>query len=181
MSQQLESALVVLVPESEALVKPIRERCDPSAALGVPAHITILYPFKQPHDIESDLLLTLQGLFRRFPPFTFMLTELRTFPGVLYLAPTPREPFVALTQAVADRFPETPPYRGEFSEIIPHLTLAHFQGDEQLACLTSEIKAAMQSRPNIQATATNVTLLDNAQGRWQVRAVFRLGDGCLDG
>jgi hypothetical protein len=41
-----ESALVV--PEAEPLVKPFRDRYDPSAAAGVPAHITLLYPFKQP-------------------------------------------------------------------------------------------------------------------------------------
>jgi hypothetical protein len=35
-----ESALVV--PEAEPLVKPFRDRYDPSAAAGVPAHITLL-------------------------------------------------------------------------------------------------------------------------------------------
>jgi hypothetical protein len=29
-----------LVPEAESLVKPFRERYDPSAAVGVPAHIS---------------------------------------------------------------------------------------------------------------------------------------------
>jgi 2'-5' RNA ligase len=177
MSQQLESALVVLVPESEAVVQPLRERCDPSAALGVPAHITILYPFKPPHEVTPAVTSALQRLFRRVPPFAFSLRALRTFPGVLYLAPTPGDPFVALTRAVSDAFPETLPYRGEFAEIIPHLTVAHYQDDEQLACLRAEIESAMRSRPPIQATATEVTLLDNAHGLWQVRARFRLGDG----
>jgi hypothetical protein len=40
-----ESALVVLVPEAEPLVGPFRERYDPSASAGMPAHITINYPF----------------------------------------------------------------------------------------------------------------------------------------
>jgi hypothetical protein len=44
----IESALVVLVPEAEVLVKPFRDRFDPLAAAGVPAHITLLYPFKHP-------------------------------------------------------------------------------------------------------------------------------------
>jgi hypothetical protein len=176
MSQQLESALVVLVPESEALVKPLRERCDPSAALGVPAHITILYPFKPPYEITPVVRSALQVLFRRFLPFAFSLPKLRAFPGVLYLAPTPSDPFVALTKAVSDAFPETLPYRGEFTDIIPHLTVAHFEDDEQLKCLTAEIESAMRSHPPIQATATEVTLLDNAHGLWQVRAVFHLGD-----
>ena len=43
-----ESALVVLVPEAEGVVKPFRDLHDPSAAAGMPAHITLLYPFKHP-------------------------------------------------------------------------------------------------------------------------------------
>jgi len=40
-----ESALVILVPEAEAVVGRLRQRSDPSAAVGMPAHITINYPF----------------------------------------------------------------------------------------------------------------------------------------
>ena len=40
-----ETALVVLVPEAEAIVGRLRQRYDPSAAVGMPAHITINYPF----------------------------------------------------------------------------------------------------------------------------------------
>jgi len=44
----VESSLMIVVPEAERLVKPFREKYDPSAAVGVPAHITLLYPFKLP-------------------------------------------------------------------------------------------------------------------------------------
>ena len=53
----IESGLVVLVPQAEALVKPFRDRYDPSAATGVPAHITLLYPFKPPDEIDIDYVL----------------------------------------------------------------------------------------------------------------------------
>ena len=175
MSQQPESALVVLVPESEVWVDPIRERYDRSAALGVPAHITVLYPFKPPHEITTTVISTLQGLFRRFATFSYALSKLQTFPDVLYLAPEPSAPFVALTQAVADVFPQTPPYGGAFTEIIPHMTIAHHEGGEQLADLVDEIQTTIQSYAAIQANATAVTLLDNAQGLWQVRTRFGLG------
>jgi len=175
MSQQPESVLVVLVPESEALVGPIRERYDRSAALGVPAHITVLYPFKPPHEITPTVISTLQGLFRHFAPFSFSLSDLQAFPDVLYLAPKPSAPFVALTQAVADLFPETPPYGGVFPGIIPHMTIAHHEGGEQLARLVDEIKPMIQSHAAIQATATEVTLLDKTHGLWQVRTSFALG------
>jgi len=48
------SALVVLVPEAGALVGRLRQRYDPSAAVGMPAHITLNYPFlpSEPADTE---------------------------------------------------------------------------------------------------------------------------------
>jgi len=91
-----ETALVVLVPEAEFLVKPFRDRFDPSAALGVPAHITLLYPFKPPDEIDEVLLAQLRDGFARFAPIAFALQSIRRFPGVLYLAPDPAEPFRAL-------------------------------------------------------------------------------------
>ncbi|MEV6013635.1 2'-5' RNA ligase family protein [Streptomyces sp. NPDC051976] len=46
------------------------------------------------------------------------------FPEVLYLVPAPDRQFRRLTQAIADRWPETPPFGGQFTDVIPHLTIA---------------------------------------------------------
>src|SRR5215471_17626442 len=51
------------------LVKPFRDRYDPSAAAGVPAHITLLYPFKHPDEVDHAALEDLRRLFHRFAPF----------------------------------------------------------------------------------------------------------------
>src|ERR1051325_8060387 len=51
-----ESALVVLVPEAEVFAKPFRDQYDPSAAAGMPAHITLLYPFKAPDEVDDITL-----------------------------------------------------------------------------------------------------------------------------
>ena len=45
------------------------------------------------------------------------------FPGVVWLAPEPAEPFIALTELLAAAFPDHPPYEGAHDEIVPHLTL----------------------------------------------------------
>ena len=50
---EIESALIIAVPEAEPLVKALRERFDWSAAQGVPAHITILYPFIPPEKLRQ--------------------------------------------------------------------------------------------------------------------------------
>ena len=86
-----QSALIIAVPEAEPLVKSLRERFDPSAAVGVPAHITILYPFKPPPEITSAVQAELRQFFAQFAAFEFTLAELRRFPEVLYLAPSPAD------------------------------------------------------------------------------------------
>lgn len=169
-----QSALGVLVPEAEALVKPFRDRYDPSAAEGVPAHITILVPFKPPEALTAEVLETLRRLFAGFTRFTFALTEVRRFPDVLYLAPAPDTPFQALTQAVVDRFPETPPYGGAFDHVVPHLTIAQTAEAEQLNQITQDFERASAGKLPISAAVTEVVLLDNASGPWRFRARFAL-------
>ncbi|MSQ61010.1 MAG: hypothetical protein EXR43_00235 [Dehalococcoidia bacterium] len=46
MSQPGESALVILAPEIDRLVSKWPARYDPSARRSVPAHITLLYPWR---------------------------------------------------------------------------------------------------------------------------------------
>jgi 2'-5' RNA ligase len=88
---RLQSAIVVLVPEAEQLVRPFREKHDPSARAGMPSHITLLYPFKPPREISEVVFDTLNQCFTRFEAFDFSLTTIRRFsPEVLYLAPKPR-------------------------------------------------------------------------------------------
>ena len=112
-----ESALVVLAPEAEPLVKPFRDRHDPSAALGVAAHITLLYPFLPPKQIGDAVLTQLRGGFARFTPITFALKSIRRFPDVLYLAPEPAEPFRELTRAIWSWYPQKPPYSGKWPDV----------------------------------------------------------------
>jgi hypothetical protein len=67
-----ESALVVLVPEADSVVSPWRRRLDPPASVGVPAHVTILYPFVSPVQLDESLFALMADLFSGFGPFDFM-------------------------------------------------------------------------------------------------------------
>ena len=170
------SALVVLVPEAEAAVKPFRDRYDPSAAAGMPAHVTLLHPFKPPDEIDGIVLDELRHCFTRFAPISFSLSSIRRFPAeVLYLAPEPDEPFRQLTLAIWDRYPETPPYGGKWSNIVPHLSVAWLPDERQLDAIANKFVEASQEELPIRATASEVALMDNRSGHWQVRATFGLG------
>ncbi len=68
-----ESALVIIVPTAEPVVGSFRARYDPSAAVDIPAHITVLYPFMPPEKIDDQVEADLGALFLARPAFSFFL------------------------------------------------------------------------------------------------------------
>lgn len=168
---RIESALVIVVPEAEALVESFRQQQDPS----VPAHVTVLYPFKPPIDLTAAAILQLEALFAGFAGFSVSFVEVRQFPGVVYLAPVPEEPIRRLTEAVAQHFPETPPYGGQFTEVIPHLTVVHDDDPQRSGEIAADVQAVAHRFLPIRTRVTAITLLDNEHGPWQVRQRFALG------
>lgn len=166
---------MVLIPEAEGLVKPFRDRFDPSAAKGMPAHVTILFPFKPPSELTPAVGEALTVILSQSPRFSVSLSRLGRFPDALYLAPEREEPFQRLTRLVVERFPEHPPYEGEFAENYPHLTIAQLPEPDHLDDITVDFQRAAHGRLPIRATVSEVTLLDNTSGRWQVRSRYALG------
>jgi 2'-5' RNA ligase len=158
------TALIVAVPEAEAAVGALRLAHDPSAALGAPAHITILFPFAPPDEIDDDAL---REVFAAQPAFDFVLDRVECFAeGPVWLHPEPSEPFVALINAVWRTWPEFPPYEGLHDEPIPHLTVSK---------QPLEIDVTLP----IAARASHVTLIEQEEpgGRWATRLRFPLGSG----
>jgi len=126
----METALVLCIPEAEGLVSTWRLKYDPSAARGMPAHVTALFPFRPFETIDPTCMAKLGSIFEVFPSFEVRFSKLGRFPGALWLAPEPAEPIVQLTNALAAAFPDCPPYGGAFRDSIPHLTVAI--GDQPL-------------------------------------------------
>jgi len=169
-----ESGLVLPVPTATPVVSPWRERLDLSAVHGVPAHVTVLYPFVAPHALDGTVVARLAALFATVEPFAFSLASVEWFgDDVVYLAPTPREPFVALTRAAMAQFPGHEPYAGAFDEIVPHLTV----GDRGSRAELQRAADAVAPHLPIAAHATEVWLMvgEPDRGRWTVRSRFPLG------
>lgn len=156
------SALIVEVPEVEPLVSDWRSKHDWSAQHGVPAHITLLFPFVPSEKFDARLHADLRGLFTEHPAFSFRLSHVARFPEVAWLAPRPAEPFTALIEAISAQYPEYPPYEGIHDEVIPHLTVA--EGD---AGLQDEVESALTPALPIEAEARSVSLiLEDETGWW---------------
>ena len=171
-----QSALGVTVPEAEAWVKDLRERYDPTAAVGVPAHITVLFPFIPPDLITDGDLARATETFQRIRSFEFRLEQVGRFPESLYLVPEPDEPFISLTEAIVREFPEYLPYGGHFTEIIPHLTVAN-RSAELSSIAESELLAIMKELGPIHAVCNVVELYENSSGYWKWAQSFPLEGG----
>src|SRR5215470_13516170 len=104
-----QTALVAVIHEAEPMIGAWRTRLDPSAAAGVPAHVSVLSPFLAATRVDDAVVGELTSLFGGQPTFDVRFGEFRRSPGVLYLAPDPDEPFRALTGLLATRWPEALP------------------------------------------------------------------------
>jgi 2'-5' RNA ligase len=168
-----ESVLIVPVPAVEPTVRRLRNKLDPASRAGLPAHVTVLYPFA-PTPLQNDVVDDLARLFATVDRFDFELSGVGWFEDrVLYLAPNPPEPFQALTARVAARHPDYLPYGGAFPTVIPHLTVG--EGGRHKAMARAAHR--LQKRIPLYATAAEVWLM--AEGRdgrnWYIDHVFPLG------
>ncbi|MGW4946069.1 2'-5' RNA ligase family protein [Actinoplanes sp. NPDC004185] len=169
------TALIVEVPAAEAAVSTHRAALDRAASWGVPAHITVLFPFLPPDTITDDVLTAVQEITDTQAPFEVTLDRVGWFGDtVVWLAPDPAQPFITLTAALTARFPRAQPYGGAFDETIPHLTIGH---DHPRPTLAAAAAAVTRHLP-ITTTVTSLRLIAGAREpghNWHPVADFPLG------
>jgi 2'-5' RNA ligase len=158
--------VVVPVKDAEPLVSTLRSRFDSSARQGMPAHITILYPFLRPRRLTDDVVAQLTQLCALQPALKVVFRRTARFANVLYLDPDPASDLLKLTFDLARQWPEAPPYGGEFDEIIPHLTVAQDVGDGTLDAVDAELSPGLP----LTARLDHALLLVNDGTRWRERA-----------
>lgn len=174
MVEPIVSAVLVSVPEAEHVVKVHRERFDRSAWAGVPAHITVLYPFVPPAQIDDAVLKTLADAVVTVPRFRAELKTTQWFGDqVLWLAPEPDAPFRALTTAVMQAFPGYLPYEGQYGDSVPHLTVGDHDSRDELAAVEREIQPQLPIIKEV--TSVQVMCGTNSSGSWHAMADLPLG------
>jgi 2'-5' RNA ligase len=169
-----QTTLLVPVPEAEPLLGPHLAAWEPPRTSGIPAHVSVLYPFVSADEVDSRLLERLARLLSGHRPFDVVFVRTGRFPGesLVYLVPVPAAPFVSLTRAVWDAFPECPPYGGANDPIVPHLTA--FRSPD--AALLDRVEAELRAALPISSRAGEVWLMaEHAHGRWRERARLALG------
>lgn len=171
-SKVSRSSIDIQFDELTALLDRWRKDTVEVASLGVPPHITLLYPWRNAPLKNSDLQ-QLEEILVAFEPFDLCFDRVGTFEGgVVYLAlkdeRAPRE----MMKAIFAAFPNTPPYSGTLTDPSPHLTVAKCS-PESLSNLSDEIAEAL-SLPMTFHVSEIVIMEEREDGRWFNRHVAGL-------
>jgi 2'-5' RNA ligase len=169
-SMSLRSALIVPI-ELTAPLAAIRARYDGTPSPGLPAHVTILFPFVPVGNVDPSVGAALFELAAAREPFQARFDQVQQRDAMIWLLPAQQEPFVALTAAVVGRWPTYQPYAGAFDTLIAHLTLVE-SGSDAIARATS---AALEQGP-FEVPVEELQLIGEVgSGGWRVLNRFQLG------
>ena len=97
-------------------------------------------------------------------PFEYCLEKVCWFgERVLWLGPAPAAPFKRLTAMLAEHF-DTPPWQGEFSEVVPHLTVG--LAGHAVGCTLSEAAHDLLPKLPVTCRATEVDVMSGDGISW---------------
>ncbi len=142
----------------------LRRAHDPVAAAGMPAHVTILFPFLPADELDPSVRRRLAAAAGAVEPFTVRIgSRVGRFPGVVWLAPEPPEPFIELTTRIGATWPDYPPYEGAHDEIVPHLTIGNGDGPG-----LDRLEALVRRCPPFEVEVRAIEVVAERDGRWRL-------------
>lgn len=161
----METGLVLAVPALQGFVERHRYPSDMTGSLGIPAHVTVLYPWVH-GPLEDGVLDRCAQVVSDVGPVRMTFRRVATFPqGVVYLVPEPEDRLRELTQLLVQAYPDCVPYGGEFPDPQPHLTVTTGP-PEELGLL--EAKALADLAPTECTVSTLSVLEQQPDGRWRI-------------
>ena len=157
----------MIVIEDAGLFDAVRAELMPDAvAAGIPFHVTLLHPFGEQIDEARELCAGRK-------PFDFDLTQVATWPDVVYLVPEPDGQLRDLMHALVARFPAWPPYGGSHDDVVPHATLG--EGVDATR-VVADVERRVASHLPHRCQARDVSVLEKyTPGRWRERERLPLG------
>ena len=171
----VETGIIVPVPAFESFVQHHRKINDAVPPEGVPAHLTLLYPFLPPAGCERAREEVAE-FFASIEPFEFELDKVGWFDQrVVFLAPSDPGPFVTITEKLVARWTQCIPYGGRHGGThVPHLTLGIEGTPEEMAGLA---EAAEELLP-MQCLADQAWLMIGhpRPASWQIAERYMFGD-----
>ena len=175
-----ESSLNLSFPALAGVVDRWRLETVDSARCGAMPHVSLLYPWAAP-SIDAGLVERLEHAVADIGRLDVTFSEVGRFPTVVWLRPEPEPEIRALSDRLAEAFPEYPRYGGMCPDPQPYLTVAISQDPARLDEIESELHATVAG----QALGFTVSTVDIAERRldrqWVVNTRVDLKPGGRSG
>jgi hypothetical protein len=166
-----QTGLAIPVPEADPLLAAVAARFPEAVRKDVPAHVSVLYPFRPADQLDDQVISALSELFAAQPVMAVKFGECRRRGEFVYLRPTPVEGLDEVTSGVRRRWPDIAPYDGLYDDIEPHVTVASHTTPERAEEIEREIVPELVP---ISAELREAWLVV-FHGQWTLRQRFRFG------
>ena len=168
------TAIVLPVGEAEPIVARWRRAHTRDGADGMPAHVTLIYPFVDDAHLGDEVIAHLGDVLAGIAPIDVRFGAFGRFdanPPVLYLEPAPAQPLHDLITVIAASFPGHPPFGGRHECVIPHLTVAQTQDAGAIAAAEDDVARHLPLSARLDA----VHVLAHRAGRgWRTHTAIAL-------
>lgn len=134
--------------------------------VGVPPHITLLYPWVSP--VHDEAMAAVAEIAASTMSFDIRFDDVDLFEsGVIFLKPDEDAPIRSLMTRLSGRFPETPLYGGAISAPVPHLTIARPAPDEDARAMRSRIFEALAPSLPLRVSVRALSVMEEGlDGIW---------------
>jgi 2'-5' RNA ligase len=168
-ARSLQSSVDLHFASLNDLLAPWRTPTVEVASLGVPPHITLLWPWVsapvQDHELER-----LRKVVTLSTTFDVTFDRVGTFPnGTIFLGLEDARPTVTLMRAVQDEFPDCLPYDGEFADVepVPHVTICKPWNSDSPRDFAGEIRAELAGHLPICLRVREAVVMEEcSDGHW---------------
>jgi 2'-5' RNA ligase superfamily protein len=167
-----QTGLVIPVPAADALLTFVATRHPGTVREGVPAHVSLLYPFISAAELDEQVTDALSELVVAHEPMPVEFVECYRRGGFVALRPDPIEGLTELTKKIRDRWPDIVPYEGVYGNVEPHVTVAMRASEQRAAMIEHEVTEQLP----ISAELREMWLVV-FEGQWSMQGRFELGAG----
>lgn len=165
-----QTGVIIPVPAVDELLATVATRYPGTVREGIPAHLSVLYPFIAAEQVDEQLIGVLSGLFTGQSPISVSFAAVRRNAGFVYLPPRPAGRIAQLVGTVRQRWPEVTPYAGLYGDVEPHVTIAICSSAETAVRIERDTHPVLP----IPAELREAWLVE-FDGKWSLRARFEFG------
>ncbi|ALE73077.1 hypothetical protein FRP1_08175 [Pseudonocardia sp. EC080625-04] len=170
MPQPGQTAVLLPVAELDPVLAVIAGRRPDAVRPGIPAHLTLLYPFLPTTEVTEGVVDRCRALSAGTGRLTCRFTRTHVGPTMISTAPEPAGPVAALATALRAQWPDHPPYGGRFGpDPEPHVTLALGPVEDP-----GGISGPADTLLPIEAHLDTAVLVELTGDGWRQRATFPL-------